>query len=171
MTKLRTGKLTSQECSKRSLVYETHCLNCEEIEGQKIEKMEVEDQEKIEMKRKVKLYKYVGETSRSSYERGWEHYNDMVTLKNKSHMLKHAIINHPGQDILDVKFGMKVVQFCKSSFERQILESVVIQKERNDHNILNSRAEYNRCSLPRLTTQLGDQELKKYEKKLEEDKI
>ena len=171
VTKLRTGKLTSQECSKRNLVYETHCLNCEEMEGQKIEKMEVEDQEKAELKRKIKLYKYVGETSRSSYERGWEHYNDMVTLKNKSHMLKHAILNHPEKDVLDVKFGMKVVQFCKSSFERQILESVVIQTERNDHNLLNSRAEYNRCSLPRLTTQLGDQEHKKYEKELENEKI
>ena len=169
MTKMKTGKLTSQECTKRNLVYETHCLNCEETEGQKIENMEIEEQEKMDMKRKLKLYKYIGETSRSSYERGWEHYNDMLTLKSKSHMLKHAILNHPEQDISEVKFGMKVVQFCKTSFERQILESVVIQKERHDHNILNSKTEYNRCSLPRLTTQLGEQELKKYAKELEKE--
>ena len=31
----------------------------------------------------------------------------------------------------------------------------------NHHNILNSRSEYNRCSLPRLSTQLGDAQIKK----------
>ena len=85
-------------------------------------------------------------------------------------MLKHAILNHPEQDPLEIKFGMKVVRFCKTSFERQLLESVVIQKERKTHNILNSRAEYNRCSLPRLTTQLGDKDFKKYEKEVEDEK-
>ena len=36
---------------------------------------------------------------------------------------------------------------------------------------MNSRSEYNRCSVPRLSTRLGDKEYKKYEKKLEEEKL
>ena len=43
---------------------------------------------------------------------------------------------------------------------RQMLESVIIQKKIH-HNILNSRSEYNRCSLPRLSTRLGEKKYKK----------
>ena len=62
---------------------------------------------------------------------------------------------------------MEVVRYTRTSFERQILESVCIQQSTH-HNLLNSRSEYNRCSLPRLSTKLGDKEFKKYEKELEE---
>ena len=60
---------------------------------------------------------------------------------------------------------MIVLQFTKISFERQILESVILQQNRH-HNILNSRMEYNRCSIPRLSKRLGDREYKQYEKEL-----
>ena len=49
------------------------------------------------------------------------------------------------------------------------MESVTIQQFR-DHNILNSRSEYNRCSIPRLSTRLGDREFKLYEKEIEKEK-
>ena len=39
-TKERTGKDKGQDCSKRSLVYETWCLDCEQKEKEKIEKRE-----------------------------------------------------------------------------------------------------------------------------------
>ena len=54
-----------------------------------------------------------------------------------------------------VEFGMQVVKYTRSSFERQILESVQIQQERGHHHLLNSKSEYNRCLIPRLTAQLG----------------
>ena len=169
-TKLHTEKNKTQECTKRNLVYETKCLTCEENEGHKIENMDISDEEKRTKKKNIKLFKYIGETSRSSFERGWEHCNDMAMLKPKSHMLKHVIMSHPGQDMSEVKFGMKVVQFCKTSFERQIAESVIIQQEKNTHHILNSKAEYNRCSLPRLSTKLGNKELQDLEKELAVEK-
>ena len=68
-----------------------------------------------------------------------------------------------------MKFRMEVIKFTRTSFERQILESVCIQQN-TQHNLLNSRSDYNRCSLPRLSTRLGDKEFKKYEKQLEEAK-
>ena len=85
-------------------------------------------------------------------------------------MLKHVLLNHPGQEPDKIRFGMRIIRTCKSSFERQIHESVLIQREREQHNILNSRSEYNRCSLPRLTTQLGESEYKKYSDELAEEK-
>ena len=56
--------------------------------------MEIEEQEKTHKKNDIKLYKYVGETSRSAYERGWEHLNDLSQLKKTSHMLKHIVATH-----------------------------------------------------------------------------
>jgi hypothetical protein len=64
---------------------------------------------------------------------------------------------------------VKVVKTTKSIFERQILESVIIQQERH-HNLLNRHAEYNRCDVPRLTTKIGDSHYKKWEEETEKEK-
>ena len=64
---------------------------------------------------------------------------------------------------------MKALRFHKSAFERQIYESVQIQANRK-HFILNSKIEYNRCALPRLTLKLGDKNVKELEKDIEEEK-
>ena len=57
---------------------------------------------------------------------------------------------------------MRILKSTRSAFERQILESVLIQKERKKHHLLNAKAEYNRCALPRLTAKLGDKDLEKW---------
>ena len=85
-------------------------------------------------------------------------------------MLKHIVNSHPEQDPKEVHFGMKIIRTCKTSFERQVYESVAIQQEREQHHLLNSRSEYNRCSLPRLSTQLGENEYKKLNKELHNEK-
>ena len=62
------------------------------------------------------------------------------------------------EDLEKMKFGVRVVKNTNSLSERQIMESVLIQEQRNQF-MLNSKLEYNRCSLPRLQ---GDQrELRK----------
>ena len=66
---------------------------------------------------------------------------------------------------------MRVRKYCKTSFERQILESVTIQQEKNRHQIMNSKSEYNRCSLPRISTKMGEQELKELRQEQENYKI
>ena len=53
------------------------------------------------------------------------------------------------------RFGIRVLKFTKTSFERQILELVLIQENKNQ-NLLNSKMEYNRCGVPRLTSKLGE---------------
>ena len=53
-----------------------------------------------------------------------------------------------------------------------MLESVKIQEERKKHLIINSKTEYSRCTIPRLTTKMGDTEYdesRKKEKKEEKE--
>ena len=82
-------------------------------------------------------------------------------FKPSSHMLRHALDQHEGETLTRITFVMEVIKYTRTSFDRQILESICIQQNIN-HNILNSKSEYNRCFLPRLSTRLGDKEYKKY---------
>ena len=75
---------------------------------------------------------------------------------------------HGHEELNTLKFGMKVIRYAKSSFERQILESVEIQDNRH-HHLLNSRSEFNRCALPRMMCKLGDKTFKKNELEIETD--
>ena len=60
--------------TKQNCIYETWCMSCQEREAAKIDKEYKEDENKRkELKKRIKLFKYVGETSRSVYERSWEH--------------------------------------------------------------------------------------------------
>ena len=116
------------------------------------------------------LQQNFGETSRSPYERGLEHQNDIDGCKTSSHMLRHLLDAHLEEedDWKNVKFSMKVISYKRTAMERQVQESVEIQKARR-HKILNSKAEYNRCALPRLTAKLGEKELEKWRKEDRED--
>ena len=100
-------------------------------------------------------FKYIGESARSAYERGANHLNDRKTLDLGSHMLKHALQCHEKEDPHGVKFHMKVLEYHKSSLERQISEAVLIQEQRKSGSILNSKSEYNRSSIPRLGVKMG----------------
>ena len=68
----------------------------------------------------------------------------------------------------EVEFGMKVVKFHRSSFERQVQESVLIQSKRN-HWLLNSKSEFNRCAIPRLGLKMGDKEFVEKRQETEEE--
>ena len=70
----------------------------------------------------------------------------------------------------EVDFRMKVLKFHKSPFERQIHESVLIQASKT-HHLLNSKMEYNRCQIPRLTIKMGEKEIVERKKDLENDII
>ena len=70
-TKQKTGKYLGQDCHRRCVVYETWCMTCEERDKKKIEEDEELDEEMRNRKiREMKIYKYIGESSRSFYERG-----------------------------------------------------------------------------------------------------
>ena len=81
-------------------------------------------------------------------------------------MLRHLIQEHEEEekDWGKIKFGMRIIKSTRSAFERQIMESVEIQKARKTSHILNAKAEYNRCALPRLTSKLGEKDLERWRK-------
>ena len=68
-------------------------------------------------------------------------------------MWKHKVMRHPDEE---VTFTMKVIKKHKSAFERQVQESVLIELNQVDGNILNSKSGFNRCLIPRLTVMMGD---------------
>ena len=71
-------------------------------------------------------------------------------------MAKHAQLDHADLEGKPV-FTMKVVRSHYSALSRQIHEAVRIR--RNEENILNSKGQYNRCQLPRLTVKMGDKDV------------
>ena len=168
-TKMKTEKNTQQECTRRNIVYENWCMTCENEEKEKIDNMELEDTEKKERMKNIKLYKYIGETARSSFERSLEHQRDFIEMKLDSHKLKHYLEKHKEKEMEEIEFGTRILKECRTAFERQISESVEIQKNK-DHYILNSKSEYNRCALPRLTAKLGELSLDKIEKRKKVEK-
>ena len=122
-------------CRQRNVTYSTECKKCQEKGGKKS--------------------KYYGESARTTYERGLEHKRDYQNAKEDSHMAKHWLEDHPGEE--RPEFAMKLARAHTSALLRQIHEAVLIEmaNENNEINVLNSRGEYNRCQLPRLSIMMG----------------
>ena len=108
--------------------------------------------EKVE---KGPFYCYIGETSRSAYERGLEHLKDLEFRRTKSHFLRHVVECHPGMLPENLDFRMKILSTHKSAFERQIREAVMIDLH-NGPRLMNSKLEYTRCALPKMSIKMGD---------------
>ena len=133
-------------CTQASLVYENVCGSCNPTAGEKKELREV---------RQDIPTLYVGETSRSIFERSREHWGALRSRSDKSHMWKHQEEHHGGEA---VRFYMRVVGFYKTALSRQIGEAVRIDRRGGAGSILNSKSEYDRCRIPRLVLEEQDME-------------
>ena len=98
---------------------------------------------------------YVGETSRSIQERALEHWGGARRNDKDNHMVKHQLLEHRGEQ---PSFHFKVVSTHRTALSRQIREAVRIRRRGGAGNILNSKAEYNRCHIPRLVVAEEDEE-------------
>ena len=97
--------------------------------------------------------KYIGESARSGYERGGEHVDALNRMDERSHLLKHYVVKHRDIELKDFKFGMKIRSVFRTSIKRQVGEAVLIHLEKDKGTLLmNSKSEYNRCTLPRIST-------------------
>ena len=159
-------------CKYRNVVYETQCMICLNSEEKKETKERIEVEENVdkgrkrvrelenkEVREKVKgrIVKYIGETARSCYERQREHFSDYKNMYLRSHILKHFLDAHQkiGIEEFERHVRVRVIGRYKSSFERQIGESIWLNNNLNSGvTILNSRNEYNRCKIPRLGLEL-----------------
>ena len=104
-------------CTQSSLMYENVCGTCNPGAGK--------DKELKEVKQDIPTL-YVGETSRSVYERSKEHWGAWRNRTEKSHIWKHQVEAHEGAA---PKFYMRVVKYYKSALSRQIGEAVRIRRE------------------------------------------
>ena len=136
-----------QNCTKSSILYESVCHRCNP-EAQKKAPLEV-------VKNDVPSL-YVGESSRSIYERGGEHWADWRARKTSSHIAKHQEEAHCLGD--EPQFTMRIVKSYRSALSRQVGEAVRIRRRGGEGMILNSRAEYRRCVIPRLVLDRSDDE-------------
>ena len=109
----------------------------------------------------MKTHVYIGESSRSAYTRGKEHKNDARLMNGGSHILKHYLKHHDGENPDNMKIGMKIKSFRRSAFERQVAEAVTIQQAQKTHHLTNSKSEYRACKLPRISIKMGDKDHEK----------
>ena len=66
---------------------------------------------------------------------------------------------------------VRAVKFYKSALTRQLGEAVRIRRRGGQGNILNSKSEYDRCKIPRLTIDEKEEELNKMAEKKEQEKL
>ena len=140
---------TAGQCRRRNITYMMTCDTCNREER----KEEVTDAGVVGAQETAA---YVGETYRSSYERGREHLASYKARAETSHMWKHHSTKHPEEEG-DIDFSMKILKQHKTSFSRQTHEAVMIEMM-DQGNILNSKGGFNRCSIPRLGVMVGDKE-------------
>ena len=126
------------DCKKRNILYESECVIC----GEERKRMEKSKDWK-DTGRGV----YVGESSRSIFERAKEHVAGRNSLDEDNHQIKHWISSH--EDLLaPPKFKFKIVKTFQDPLTRQLAEAVRIELRGED--ILNSKSEFSRCRVPRL---------------------
>ena len=138
----------SGDCKRRNITYKTTCLEC---------------------KKKGKEVCYYGESARSAFERGKEHFSDYEKMSTSSHMVKHHVQEHKDHEE-QLEFSMKVVRCHMTAFSRQVHEAVIIHRN-GANQILNSKGEYNRCSLPRLKVMQGNRDTEKEDKEMTESEL
>ena len=129
------GDETQQDCRRRNILYQSQCQVCSV-------KLDKED-DREEQARGL----YIGESSRSMFERAKEHVRDRDGREEDSHQVKHWLIDH-GDLASPPPFKFKILASFQDPLTRQIAESVRI--EGAGEGILNSRSEYSRCRVPRL---------------------
>ena len=106
----------------------------------------------------------MGETSRTLYERGKEHWRGFYSKSENSHIYKHHQIHHDG--IGEPSFLLRPIRFFTTALTRQIAEATRIQRL-GEEIVLNSKAEYNRCKIGRLTIGEDVDDENKFKKNIE----
>ena len=119
-------------CQKENVVYRITCQECGT--------------------RQVKA-EYTGETSRTAYLRGREHWDGLEKEKEKNALWKHCVEEHGGNKVI---FSMKVIRGHKAPLSRQVHESVEIECSKAKH-VLNSKGEWNGSRIPRLRIEVGEE--------------
>ena len=115
-------------CRARNVTYGITCLNCQETGKTSI---------------------YWGESHRTWGDRAREHVHALETGDLKYGIVKHHTTHHNNAT---PKFKFKLHKSWKTSLQRQIAESLLIQETPIEH-LINSKSEWGNYSIPRLTVE------------------
>ena len=115
-TKNRTERNTKQCCRKRNLVYEIWCHDCSDRMEKEIDDKGLDPDLAKKEKMLMKIPKYIGETSRLSCERSFEHQQSYKSINSSSFMMKHWLTSHEGEDLRKERYSMKVLRYTRSAF-------------------------------------------------------
>ena len=116
-TTCRQGCEEIPDCTRRSIIYESICKKC------------IPDAIKpgpVETPKTKTPCIYVGESSRSMYERAGEHWKAYKQRKPDSHIWKHHLVHHNGEGEPEMVF--KMVGKFKTALTRQVTEAVTIRR-------------------------------------------
>ena len=100
-----------------NLVYENICTDCNPGASKKGEQEDI---------RTDIPTTYIGETSRSIYERSKEHWEGARKGCLKNHMVKHQLLEHGGEQ--KPNFFMRIRGHYKTALARQVAEAVMIRR-------------------------------------------
>ena len=135
------------ECHVESVVYQVECLRCKEA-----------------LKRRV----YIGETGRSGYERGVDHWNNWRRKHKGSFLHKHDMMEHDGK-LGREEVVMTILSKPRKALSRQIEEAVRIAEE-DERDLMNSKSMFRTNRIPRITIAMGDKVRMRRKDKEEEKK-
>ena len=154
------GEERKEDCFKRNILYESRCSKCKE-EQELEEQVQGGPQNKKNKFNPKERGVYVGESSRSLYERTKEHLEDARKDTPDSHIRKHWRECHPEDEQMP-HFRFKIVKTFKDSLSRQVAESVRIDMR---DGVINSKAMYIRNRLPRLEVEKPEWERNEEERR------
>ena len=95
------------------------------------------------------LHYMQGKKHRQSVRRCSEHLKELEKKKEKSVLYKHQMSDHKNEN---VKFKMEITQKFQDALTRQANEAIRIGA-RPDHELLNSKSEFNHPPLARIVVE------------------
>ena len=126
-------KTKEGSCRQKNVLYTISCLTCLQSGHRSV---------------------YHGESSRTLYERSWEHWDGLRQKTEESVLSRHWREHHSDQET-EPEFSVKLVGKCRTSTERQIKESLLIDKE-DPKSLINNKSEWGQNPVPRQATEFRD---------------
>ena len=134
-------------CKARNIMYESKCMVCNPATNHEEEGHDIQPAGRTQTSREGI---YVGESSRSIHERALEHVKDAQSFSIKSHIVKHWMTSHPSLPN-PPEMHFSVTGMFRDCLSRQISEALRINLSKDV--LLNSKGEYGKNSVSRLTVQ------------------
>lgn len=125
------GVKSWRKCAKEGVIYRLTCMTCK--------KCGVETE-------------YIGETSKTGYLKGLEHFEGLRKLDKNTPLGAHRLECHNSKEI---KVEMNIISKHRRALERQIKENILIDNSKA-HIILNNKSKMTNSRRPKIDLENSD---------------